>query len=81
MMATLQHNLHFRENAPGVPFTLIYSAQLATVDAWQADTHIDPIQVTSKANNYYTEGTDIIGYGDSTVNTFGALIRPLKWAH
>lgn len=80
-MATLVDNLQARETAPGVPLSLIYSAQLSTVDAWQGDAFVDPIQVTSKSNDYYQKGLDITGRGDSTVNTFGALIRPLKWAH
>lgn len=81
LMMTLEVNLPLREQSPGVPLTVIYSAQLDSVDGWKGDAVIDPIQITAKKDKYYEKGTDVVGRGDGTVNTFGALIRPLKWAH
>jgi hypothetical protein len=37
--------------------------------------------MTAVKDTYYEMGSDRNGRGDGTVNTFGALLRPIKWAH
>lgn len=74
-------NEEFRERHPGVPLSVLWSAQLNTADGFVGDSNQDPIDVTATSDDFYEKGSDVMGRGDGTVNTFGAIVRPLKWSH